>query len=581
MRKKYASSFYSPLGRRLLFAILSISTLISLIVSVIIIYLDYKNGVQAYTKNLTQIEQSYQRSLSYSLWNFDTLQLQAQLKGIMHFPGITYVQIDNDGKTLLTLGDIYQKADQTLLVALEYQNNDTLHFLGNLRIHQSYRLLYETLYKRAIDIVLSQFLVILLISILLLRSLHHIVTRRLGILAKWALGFNLDQLDKELVIDQPNSKADELSYVASAINRMRQTLKDDMQTHQKTLENTERLQKQLALAMENTALGFCRFDVAPNKFHCYSHFASHFSSNEVEIESLRDPMAFILRSIHGEKATIQKERIKQLILGELHRLDDSFCIVHHGKKRILHLSFQTIRYQDNRPLQILICSVDKSEEYFTKELLKKQEEDCQTSINSIKESYQAESQQLFTQISDLRKNLLRLQNHQRPQHLTLLFQLLLKSMQEWQKNQAQEDRILWNDFLHLRLFELHKSVDLIPYTKNYIHKLKDRFPIEITMDSPFSLMLEEDINTIDFFCNQILSDSLVAQCEKITIEMKTAPKSFLTCWHFYGKNSLIVDFNSLSYALAQIIINMRYNGELNFDYQDEQLIVLLDLPFEN
>ena len=51
--------------------------------------------------------------------------------------------------------------------------------------------------------------------------------------------------------------------------------------------------KELNLAVDNAALGFCHYDVLQKRFYCNSHFASQLGSTEVDIENLRDPLAFL------------------------------------------------------------------------------------------------------------------------------------------------------------------------------------------------------------------------------------------------------------------------------------------------
>lgn len=559
-------------------AVISISTCIALISSCIIIYLDYRQGVRQYEEVLSQIQNSYQKSLGYSMWNFDLLQLESQLKGIMNFPGISYLQIDNDGKIIISMGDIYQEAERKLLIPIQH-HNDRSFFLGNLRINQSYAQLYKDLFQRALAILASQFILIFIISILLILALHHIITRRLGILANWAMHFNLDKLDQELVIDAHYERPDELSQVASAINHMRQTLKRDMEAHQRIIEKSEQMQKELNLAVDNAALGFCHYDVLQKRFFCNSHFASQLGSTEMDVENLRDPLAFFLRLIVGTNAKQQRDRIEQLLMGEIARINDSFQIQNPNFERTLFMSWQCIRYIENRPSEILICMLDRTEEWRYRMKIQEQDENYKTQITELKKSYSEENQNLFEELTKVRKDILSLQNRQRPQHLTLLFELIKQSLHGWKKGKNLEDYALWERFLSLKLFDTYPSVDLINYSHQYLDRVQQRHKISIERIFPFTLMLEEGVEILDFFSDQIFADRLLKQCYAMKVQFQIEPKRLVCTWHYQANQEIEIQNAGLSFQLAQILVSVRYSGELIYKKEGNELLITLLLPF--
>src|SRR5690554_8137548 len=89
---------------------------VSLLISAALLWLDYQSGIKRYEEVLNQISSSYQSSISYSLWNFDNRQLESQLQNITNFPGIIYVQVDNDGKIIGSKGDLYAKAQRRFVI---------------------------------------------------------------------------------------------------------------------------------------------------------------------------------------------------------------------------------------------------------------------------------------------------------------------------------------------------------------------------------------------------------------------------------------------------------------------------------
>src|SRR5690606_1012571 len=196
------------------------------------LWTDYRQGVAEYNKALQQIRSSYQDSITYSLWNFDKRQLETLLQGVSNFPGVVYVQLDHEGTVLHSLGDLYRKSDQRLVIPLQYQNDNGTLPIGSLRVSQNYDDLYNALISRAVEILLSQFLLIFSVAVMLLLIVHRLIARRLQRMADWASAFSLENPDLELTVDRPGDPRDELSYVAAAINDMRTTLQEDLRLRQ-------------------------------------------------------------------------------------------------------------------------------------------------------------------------------------------------------------------------------------------------------------------------------------------------------------------------------------------------------------
>src|SRR5690554_4200269 len=336
---KFTSSTISPLGRRIFVILFLISICVSFAVSAALLWLDYQAGIKRYEEVLNQISSSYQSSISYSLWNFDSRQLESQLQGITNFPGIVYVQVDNDGKVISSKGDLYKKAERRFVIPLFYKNNQTSHLLGQLRINQSYEALYESLYSRGAAILLSNIILFFLVVFIVLIVLHRLVTRRLWKMARWAQSFSLANLDDELIIGKQHHVEDEFSYVVDAINQMRVTIQDELTLREKENLQREQLQEQLALAVDNASLGFCRYELTNKKFICNTHFASQLGTNEVDIEDMRDPMQFFLNQITGPNSVKQIESINQLLRGNKVRLHDRFTMQQDNQKAVLEISF--------------------------------------------------------------------------------------------------------------------------------------------------------------------------------------------------------------------------------------------------
>src|SRR6185437_7474802 len=81
-------SLRSGIGFRLLAAVLLFSSLVTLTLTALQLYLDYDHEVGVIETRLDEIGRSYLASLGESLWALDENQLQLQLNGILRLPGI-------------------------------------------------------------------------------------------------------------------------------------------------------------------------------------------------------------------------------------------------------------------------------------------------------------------------------------------------------------------------------------------------------------------------------------------------------------------------------------------------------------
>lgn len=552
---------------------------VSLVVSVALLWLDYQAGIKRYDQVLEQISSSYQSSISYSLWNFDTRQLESQLQGITNFPGIVYVQVDNDGQVISSKGDLYSKAERRFVIPLHYTNNQTSHSLGQLRINQSYDSLYETLYSRGITILGSNIILFVLMTFIVLIVLHRLVTRRLWQMARWAQEFNLSNLEDELVIDQKRHEEDEFSYVVDAINQMRITIQDELTLREKEHLQREQLQEQLALAVDNASLGFCRYEINKKIFICNTHFASQLSTNEIDIENMRDPMQFLLNQITGPNAAQQVEKVNELLKGNKVRLHDRFIMQQGTQQAVLDISFQILSYQDNCPLQILICMTD-----FTRESqLQKKIEHLNVTMHedraAVTNILQSENQKLTEEKKELRQEILKLRLSQQPKHLRALSNLMDENLGSWKEAMVPGEYELWHSFLNIDFYKKLSTVDISQLIGNYSTLLANQYSIKLKKDLPFSIVADEDPEILKFVVNKTLSPELLDSSTEVYLKVRLTNAQLNCFWLITTEFSEQALKKSLSYKLAKIIVKIRYNGQLSCKKEGEQLKISLSTPF--
>ena len=81
----------SGIGLRLLASVLLFSSAITLLLTLLELYLYYRRDVGTIDRQISEIEGSYRRSLGEGLWNLDARQLELQVDGILQLPDIRFV----------------------------------------------------------------------------------------------------------------------------------------------------------------------------------------------------------------------------------------------------------------------------------------------------------------------------------------------------------------------------------------------------------------------------------------------------------------------------------------------------------
>ncbi len=87
------NSWHSGIGLRLLARVLLFSSAITLLLTLLQLYFDYRRDVGTIDRQISEIERSYRRSLGEGLWNLDARQLELQVDGILHLPDIRFVEV--------------------------------------------------------------------------------------------------------------------------------------------------------------------------------------------------------------------------------------------------------------------------------------------------------------------------------------------------------------------------------------------------------------------------------------------------------------------------------------------------------
>ncbi len=578
---------YASIGRRLLSYLLAFSFVTTLAAFLYILMSDYQRGMSSYDKNLRQIQTSYQQSISYSLWNFDARQIESQLNGILNFPGVVYVYIENRGNVLHSAGDVYSQSDQSYSFALDYQSAGQPYHLGNLHLNINYTGLYDELKHKTVNILLTQFVKTFSVSIFVLFIVHQVITRRLSKMAEWASQFNLSKLDHPLVLNDAQHQRDELSMVADAINRMRETLQQDVDERERSRMQLESTKEQLSMAINNAAIGFCRYLPDDDTFECNNHFANQLASTELELESMKHPMDRLMDMISGPHGVEQRERINKLLQGRIARIHDEFCLYNFRKEECyFDITLQIIRYDENRPQQILICVVDRTKEQIARRHAQELTISLENKVTQRTEELYNEQLRTKATVQKLEYELDQLNTNERQQQQKKINHLLLNQLEHLAEHIRQPDMMpgiqVFLQYLRITTHDERTSINLTHCIEEWLNQTPALQNIKVNPQLPFSLIIEENPLLIRFLLDYlILKEPLLSQCSQLDLQLRLVNNMVMTTIDFHldsplnpainetlnetlndAKNDRLSQPDSEFYDLCDHIISLRFDGKL-------------------
>ncbi|WP_018690625.1 PAS domain-containing sensor histidine kinase [Algicola sagamiensis] len=272
----------SVLGTRLLKAILLFSSLITLIMTAVVLFADYRRDIAEVESGLDQIKASYSDSLSLGIWSYDTSQIDSILKGILNFPAVEYVTLISE-EAEYKQGKIPDgKAFQVETFPLTKTRDGIQYKLGEVHVALNYEKIYDQLKSKGFYILGTQFLKTVIVSLFILFMVHQLITRHLVDLSKYAEVLGPENLSGRFSLKRNDSTKDELSTVVKSLDELRVRLSEDMQ---KRLEAETRLlesEARLNVALQAAELGLLEFKGMNEDPFMNSHFILQVQGNELD-----------------------------------------------------------------------------------------------------------------------------------------------------------------------------------------------------------------------------------------------------------------------------------------------------------
>jgi len=211
----------SPLARRLIVAIILVSSTITLCLSALQLYGEYRSELGGIQTVFRQIEQVHMKSLSQSLWDTDAAAVQLEIEGMVRVPNIEYVAVREGDRIWAqagrrTSGNIFERQ-----YPITYVYRGRTLEIGTLTVVASLDAVYRGLVDRAFIILASNAFKTFLVAAFAFAFVHWLVTRHLVSIAGYLRGVDLRGRAPSLTLARAASRRpDELDEVTAAINLM-------------------------------------------------------------------------------------------------------------------------------------------------------------------------------------------------------------------------------------------------------------------------------------------------------------------------------------------------------------------------
>lgn len=210
---------------RLTLQVILFSTMVTLLVTALQLYLDYRRDLADIQSFFTSIETTSIRPLEESVWILDDLQVNLQLEGLIKHRDIVYAAVEMGDQIAWTKGAPVEENRLSRIFPLSHSVRGTPEQIGRLRVMASLDGVYERLLRRVVILLSSNALKTFLVSGFILLLFRKNISRHLTKLAEYVEVIDIrNSKPRPLQLDRsPSRQPDELDQVTATLNALCQT----------------------------------------------------------------------------------------------------------------------------------------------------------------------------------------------------------------------------------------------------------------------------------------------------------------------------------------------------------------------
>lgn len=216
----YLNLMRKKIAYRLLAYILLFSGLVTVCISAVQLFSEYKRDIESIDDQFIRIEEIFIKPLAQALWFFNEESITLQLEGISNFRDIEYLELIGEEKVSIAVGRKESKKTISRHFPLIHTGASGTHEIGGLTVVATMSNVYSRLYDRLITILISQSIKTFLVSAFIFLIFHSLVIRFLNEIDTFLRKIDLTAPSQILRLPRKRITGDELDQTVSSINEM-------------------------------------------------------------------------------------------------------------------------------------------------------------------------------------------------------------------------------------------------------------------------------------------------------------------------------------------------------------------------
>ncbi|PMG11881.1 hybrid sensor histidine kinase/response regulator [Vibrio splendidus] len=230
---------YIGLSRQLIGTIIAISTLFTVIVTGLGLYVEYQSRVSFISSQIEQVKAGYLSGLTSSLWVEDREQLFVQAEGISRLPSVSYLLIESPDEKILELGQKTSGQSYSQSWEMVHQMGGTDFPLATLTVQSDLSMILSDFEERVLLLLAFEAVKIFLLSLVCLTIVYRLVVKRLMTMSSQINQQQVEDNKPRFITPTDSTYRDEISTLESSYNQSVERIRQQYQELEKAKDVAE------------------------------------------------------------------------------------------------------------------------------------------------------------------------------------------------------------------------------------------------------------------------------------------------------------------------------------------------------
>lgn len=230
---------YIGLSRQLIGVIIAISTLFTVIVTGLGLYVEYQSRVSFISSQIEQVKAGYLSGLTASLWVEDREQLFVQAEGISRLPSVSYLLIESPDEKILELGQQTSGQSYSQSWDMVHQMGGSEFQLATLTVQSDLSMILNDFEDRVLLLLAFEAVKIFLLSLVCLTIVYRLVVKRLMTMSSQINHQQVEDNKPRSLTPTNSTYSDEISTLESSYNQSIERIRQQYQELEKAKDTAE------------------------------------------------------------------------------------------------------------------------------------------------------------------------------------------------------------------------------------------------------------------------------------------------------------------------------------------------------